>query len=232
MAAALTTESEVTVRNGRIAASAAVVATIGLALSACGGEEEGAAEPQEQDSTATSSAAPAESSEAPDDDGGDVSALPVDDDVTAPGTELKVGERAVVPFEYTDDTKGTIAITVTGIEKGSASDLPEKSDGSSVDSRITPYYISFTVENVGGDDLKYSRVDLDGRLAGGDSTGAVLTVVGGVDQCESESAPSEFNEQGASYESCTIEGSARGDVTEAHFTDAPDYEDNPVVWTK
>ncbi|MBB3050918.1 hypothetical protein FHS23_001941 [Prauserella isguenensis] len=221
-------------RNGRIAASAAVVATIGLALSACGGEEEAAPETQEQTSAPASSAEPDASAaaEPADSDGGEVSALPVDDEVTAPGTELKIGDRAVVPFEYTDEKKGTVAITVTSIEKGSASDLPKKSDGSSVDSRITPYYITFTVENVGGEELEYSRVDLDGRLPGGESTGAVLTVIGGVDQCESESAPSEFNEQGASYESCTIQGSARGDVTEVHFTESPDYEESPVVWTE
>ncbi|GAA1192621.1 hypothetical protein [Prauserella alba] len=218
-------------RKGRIAAAAAM-ATMGLALSACGGEEDADAGQQtpEQSSAPPSSAAPAEASESA--DGGDASALPVDDEITAPGTKLKVGERAVVPFEYTDDKKGTVAITVTDVKKGSPSDLPKKSDGSSIDERITPYYIEFTVENVGGDDLKYSRVDLDGRLAGGDSTGAVLTVMGGVDQCESEDASSEFNEQGASYESCTIQGSARGDVAEVHFTESPDYEENPVVWTK
>ncbi|MBB3666345.1 MULTISPECIES: hypothetical protein [Prauserella salsuginis group] len=219
-------------RKGRIAAAAALT-TMGLALSACGGEgdaDAGQQQNQEQNSAPASSSAPAESSEPA--DGGDVSALPVDDEVTAPGTTLEVGERAVVPFEYTGDKKGTVAITVTDIKKGSHDDLPKKSDGSSADERITPYYIEFTVENVGGDELKYSRVDLDGRLAGGDSTGAVLTVMGGVDQCESESAPSEFDEQGASYESCTIQGSARGDVTEVHFTESPDYEENPVVWTK
>lgn len=199
-------------RNGSIVASAAAIAT-GLLLSACG---DGAAVP-----------------------GGERAAP--GDDITAPGTTLEIGERAVVPFEHKRDKrgvpgtvveKGTIAITVTGVEKGAPADLPQ-SGGSTIDERITPYYISFTVENLDGSTLDNARVELHGRLDGGRSTSLAMGFAQGVDKCESKSAPRFFDEPGLSFTSCTIEPSLYGeDVAEVNFTDAPDYEDSPVVWTR
>lgn len=72
-------------------------------------------------SSEPSSESPADGSG--DDAGNDDGATPAEGDVTAPGTKLKVGDRAVLPFENTSDKKGTIAVTVTAIEKGTEADM-------------------------------------------------------------------------------------------------------------
>jgi hypothetical protein len=214
------------VQKGRIVFAAAL-ATMGLAVSACTGDE---GEPAAQDPPAASTpAAPAPSSESPtadSGDAGDAGDAPAEGDVTAPGTELKVGDRAVVPFEYTSKKKGTIAITVTAIEKGAEADMAafgEKAKG------MTPYFIRMKVENVGGTDLSYASLKLDGVLEGGAGTGVVL--IGDIPgKCDRETAPTEFTTKGASYETCTLTASTGKPVTAAEFDEGDAYGDSPVVW--
>ncbi|MCL6293097.1 hypothetical protein M1212_35100, partial [Streptomyces sp. 43Y-GA-1] len=84
--------------------SAASLAVIGFALSACNGDDgESAAKESPAASASASASAPASSepsSESPTDDSGDSGnggEAPAGD-VTAPGTKLKTGDRAVLPF--------------------------------------------------------------------------------------------------------------------------------------
>ncbi|GAA2628515.1 hypothetical protein GCM10010307_18510 [Streptomyces vastus] len=210
--------------KGRIVFAAAL-ATMGLGLSACAGDEGG---PVAQDSPAASApASSAPSSESPAADSGDDSAAPAEGDVTAPGTELKVGDRAVLPFEYTSEKKGTIAVTVTAIEKGAEADMAafgEKAKG------MTPYFIKMKVENVGGTDLSYASLKLDGVLEGGAGTGVVLfgDIPG---KCDRESAPTEFTTEGASYETCALSATKSSPIIGASFDEGDAYRDSPVVWT-
>jgi hypothetical protein len=213
------------VQKGRFVFAAAVV-TMGLGLSACNSDEEGSAA---QDSPAASTPAPASaepSSESTAAGSGDDSAAPAEGDVTAPGAKLKVGDRAVLPFEYTSEKKGTIAVTVTAIEKGTESDMAAfgaKAKG------MTPYFIKMKVENVGGTDLAYASLKLDGVLEGGSGTGVVL--IGDLPgKCDSESAPAEFNTKGASYETCALSATKGSPVTAASFDEGDAYRDSPVVW--
>jgi hypothetical protein len=210
------------VHKGRIVFAAAL-ATIALGLSACGSDETGSAAPD-----SPSASAPAEpTSENTTPASGDDSAGPVEGDVTSPGTELKIGDRAVLPFEYTSDKKGIIAVTVTAIEKGTEADMAafgEKAKG------MTPYFIKMKVENVGGTDLSYASLKLDGVLDGGTGTGVVL--IGDIPgKCDNESAPTEFATKGASYETCSLTASEGTPVTAAEFNEGDAYSDGPVVWT-
>jgi hypothetical protein len=212
------------VHKGRIVFAAAL-ATMGLGLSACDGDGGG---PVAQDSPAASApASSAPSSESPTADSGDDSAAPTEGDVTAPGTELKVGDRAVLPFEYTSEKKGTIAVTVTAIEKGAEADMAafgEKAKG------MTPYFIKMKVENVGGTDLSYASLKLDGVLEGGAGTGVVL--IGEIPgKCDRESAPTEFTAKGASYETCALSATKSSPIIGASFDEGDAYRDSPVVWT-
>ncbi|MFD4025614.1 hypothetical protein ACFWRV_19170 [Streptomyces sp. NPDC058576] len=202
---------------------AAAVVTMGLALSACN-DDDGA--PAAQDSPKAS--APAEpSSESPAADSGDDGAAPAEGDVTAPGTKLKVGERAVLPFEYTSDKKGTIAVTVTAIEKGAEADMAPFGDDAK---GMTPYFIKMKVENVGGTDLSYASLSLRGALEGGAGTGVVL--VGDIPgKCEADDAPGEFATKGASYETCSLSATKTAPVTAVEFDEGDAYSDSPVVWT-
>ncbi|MFF2185267.1 hypothetical protein [Streptomyces sp. NPDC058155] len=206
---------------------AAALVTLALGLSACDGNEEGAAA---KDTPAASTSDPdAASSEPADEDAGgdaDKEAPAAEGDVAAPGTKLKVGDKAVLPFEYTSDKKGTVAVTVTAIEKGAEADMSafgEKAAG------MTPYFIKMKVENVGGTDMAYASLALNGVLDGGGSTGVIL--VGDIpDKCENEAAPAEFTTKGASYETCTLSATKGEPVTAASFDEGDAYSDDPVVW--
>ncbi|MFI1223810.1 MULTISPECIES: hypothetical protein [unclassified Streptomyces] len=199
---------------------------MGLGLSGCNGDD---GEPAAKESPASSAPAPtssAPSSESPTDDSGD-DAAPATGDVTAPGTELKVGDRAVLPFEYTSDKKGTIAITVTAIEKGAESDMAAFGDKAK---GMTPYFIKMKVENVGGTDLSYASLKLDGALEGGAGTGVVL--IGDLPgKCDRETAPREFTTKGASYETCSLTATKTAPIAAAEFDEGDAYSDSPVVWT-
>ncbi|MBN6042216.1 hypothetical protein [Amycolatopsis sp. 195334CR] len=203
--------------KGRIVFAAAL-ATIGFGLSACGSEP---APPKAPPTPPP--AAPAPSSEPADDAG----AAPVDGEVTAPGTKLKLGERAVLPFEYTKQKKGTIAVTVTAIEKGSEADMAafgEKAKG------MTPYFLKMKVENVGGTDLAHASLKLNGVLEGGSGTGVVL--IGDIPgKCDNETAPAKFTTKGASYETCSLSATKDKPVTAVEFDEGDAYQDGPVVWT-
>ncbi|GAB3569167.1 hypothetical protein GCM10027445_20540 [Amycolatopsis endophytica] len=199
---------------------AALVAPV--LLTACGSDDEpttGAAAPVT--TTAPSSAESSESSEP------SAPASPAAaGDATAPGTELKVGDRAVLPFEYSSSKSGTIAITVTAIERGDSADLAafgERAQG------LTPFYVRATVENVGGTDLSYSSVRLRGLGPDGRSTGVIIS--GDTDKCENESAARDFTTAGAKYDTCILTAaSGSSTVTAAEFSDGDAYSDSPVVW--
>ncbi|UMP05234.1 hypothetical protein [Amycolatopsis sp. EV170708-02-1] len=203
----------------RIALSATGCAAV-LLLSACGGEEKGGS-PAPAPSPAPTSA-PASS---PATSG----TVPVSNaDATAPGTSLKVGERAVVPFKYGNDKSGTIAITVKAIELGPKEDLAsygEKAKG------MTPVYIRMTVENVGGTDLTYSTVRMRAVGPDGKSTGVIIT--GETSACQSESAKKDFKTAGATYETCELQAIRDGgELGGAEFNDGDGYKDDPIVWKK
>ncbi|MFF8500359.1 hypothetical protein ACF07L_06840 [Streptomyces anulatus] len=211
----------------RIVSAAAAVA-LGLGLSACNGDD---SDPAAKESPQASAPAPSEpsepSSESPAADGGDDAAAGGEGDATAPGAELKVGDRAVLPFAYTSDKKGTIAVTVTAIEKGAEADMAAFGDKAK---GMTPYFIKMKVENVGGTDLSYASLKLDGVLEGGAGTGIVL--IGDLPgKCDRESAPREFTTKGASYETCSLTATKGAPVTAAQFDEGDAYSDSPVVWT-
>ncbi|WLQ50118.1 hypothetical protein P8A21_22735 [Streptomyces poriferorum] len=212
--------------KGRIV-SAVALTTLCLGLTACNDGEDSAAQ-ESPSASAPASSDPATSdpsSESPSADPGDDA--PAGGDVTAPGTKLKIGDRAVVPFKYGTDKKGTIAVTVTAIEKGTEADMApfgEKAKG------MTPYYIRMKVENVGGTDLAYSSLRLRGNLAGGGPTGVIL--IGDLPgKCDSETAPRDFTAKGASYETCSLSATKTDPIAVASFEEGDAYSDSPVLWT-
>ncbi|MBN6037722.1 hypothetical protein [Amycolatopsis sp. 195334CR] len=192
-------------------------------LTACGGDDKAAAPPAAP--APAESAAPAAESTAP-------SAAPTgaagSAEVTAPGTELKVGDRAVVPFKYGTDKTGTVAITVNSIDLGSNADLASFGDKAK---GMIPVYIKMTVENVGGTDLSYSSVRL--RAVGPDGRGTGVIITGETPQCKSESAKKDFTTAGAKYETCELQAIREGgEVGGATYTDDAEYKDDVITWKK
>ncbi|GAA5162232.1 hypothetical protein [Amycolatopsis dongchuanensis] len=199
--------------------AAAVLAPV--LLTACGSDDEPTVAAPAPSTTAESTASSAPSSSA-------ASSAPASaGETTAPGTELKVGQRAVVPFEYGTSKKGTIAITVTAIERGENADLAKFGDRAK---GIVPFYVRATVENVDGSDLSYSSLRLRGVGPDGRSTGVIIT--GDTDKCESESADKDFKTAGAKYDTCVLTAAREGgSVAGAEFDAGGDaYSDDPVVW--
>ncbi|WP_164254633.1 hypothetical protein [Streptomyces sp. S4.7] len=202
---------------------AAALVTLALGLSACDGDEEGAAA---EDTPAASTSDPDAASSEPTGGDADNEAPAAGGDVAAPGTKLKVGDKAVLPFEYTSEKKGTVAVTVTAIEEGAEADMAafgEKAAG------MTPYFIKMKVENVGGTDMAYASLKLNGVVDGGGGTGVIL--IGDIPgKCDNETAPAEFTTKGASYETCTLSATKGETVTGASFDEGDAYSDDPVVW--
>ncbi|EIE99084.1 hypothetical protein [Saccharomonospora glauca] len=206
-------------KRGVVPAAVLGLVAVGL-LPACGAEEDTSDAGAANDS-ATTSQAPTGSAETP-----ATSAKDAKQEITPPGTELKLGETATIPYTY-GSSKGTIGITVTEIEKGSEADLAdfENAEG------LVPYFVKFTVENVGGTDLSFSTVDLQPVAANGELTGVFVT--GDIEgKCVTASAEADFKTAGASYESCSVVGSWPGvDVVGAAYN-RDDYAEKPIVWKK
>ncbi|GAA3537730.1 hypothetical protein [Nocardioides daeguensis] len=133
---------------------AALVAAAGLA--GCGSDDPKGAKSAKPSATATSTA-PA-------------SYLPVPDGVTltAPGTQLGLGEEGVVAFERRQGEVGVLAVDVQRIERTS---FQKSFAGWNVDAATaarTPYFVRVKVTNVGDVDLGGLR--LDSVLWGDDGT--------------------------------------------------------------
>ncbi|MFF1558835.1 hypothetical protein [Streptomyces sp. NPDC058279] len=119
-----------------------------------------------------------------------------------PGQSFKIGETATVPFTYGTTTSGTIALTVTSVEQGQAADLDSLKLGDKVKGMI-PYYVHYTVKNVGTTDLAYASVGhMKGLLPDGSEASGV-SVIGTFEKCKDESLPKGFT-NGQSQTNCVI----------------------------
>ncbi|MGW1682767.1 hypothetical protein [Saccharopolyspora sp. NPDC002376] len=186
-----------------------LLATIAAtALTACGGSE-------------PESPRPTSSAEAP------TSAAPVETPpATPPGTTLNVGDRAVIPY---DDglNKGTLALTVTAVEVGDKAYFEQNFGDDAKDA--TPYYIRYTLENLGGTDLGGKNGPrLAGLLADGTTTGTFIT--GDTPDCSNRTSPGNFDKVGAKYENCTLDAAGSGDEVVAARYNGGDYDEKPIIW--
>lgn len=208
-------------------ATAAVLLAAGLGLSACGSDSGSGAEQQNATPVQTETSSSSMSTSTSESEETSATGQASNADFTPPGTELKVGDTATVPFEYIDN-KGTIELTVDAIKKGSSDDLAKYGKQAK---GMTPYYIKYTIKNVGGTDLENARPNFDGLLKDGSSTGVVISgdVAG---KCESEGAPESFKEKGATFDSCDLAATTGAKVTAVEWDQFGDYEDEPIVWTK
>ncbi|MFE2524392.1 hypothetical protein ACFXEL_09175 [Streptomyces sp. NPDC059382] len=179
------------------------LAVVGLALTGCKSGNE------EKDPTSASSSAAARPSKSAEPD---TSASPSagGDDAPAPGTagtaksgqRFKIGEAATVPFKYGTDKTGTIALTVTGIEQGQASDLAALKLGDKAKGMV-PYYIRYSVKNVGTTDLSHTSVGhIKGLLPDG-SEAQGLSIIGTFEKCDDDSLPRDFT-NGKSQTNCAV----------------------------
>ncbi|MGW6447285.1 hypothetical protein [Lentzea sp. NPDC055074] len=198
----------------------ASVATAGLLLSACGSETTGTATPA-TDTTTTTTATSTEKTSA----SKAAPVVPAGGDVTAPGSKLKVGARAVIPYVLSDKS-GTMAVTLTAIEAGAKEDLAKFGDKAK---NITPFYLRVKVENLSGTDLSFTSVSLRGLGEDGKGTGVIIS--GDTPKCDSTSAPRTFKTTGETYETCVLTAAPDGSkVTGGEYNRGDDYVKSPIVW--
>ncbi len=155
-------------------------------------------------------------------------------DVTAPGTELAIGDTAVLPLTYGTEGTATVEVTVTGITEGTSQDLVEAQVEEAQD--YTPFYIQIEMEilEVGpkGFGGYTPGSDFDGLI--GDQDAGTLIVFGDFGPCESGGF--EYDSAvGDTATSCVPALATKGSVVDgAKFSGGTEeydqFDGEPVVW--
>jgi hypothetical protein len=156
------------------------------------------------------------------------------DQITPPGTELRIGEEAFVPHRDERNGRsrdGMVAVTVTSIEEGDQ-DLFHRSVENS--EGWDSYYIRSTVENVSQEDLGTAVFTTDLVEPDGSPTGFVMfdsVQNPGLGACRGETFP-HYAENGTIIESCDVGGIESGRRPGGARYGPPDteYASNPIIW--
>jgi hypothetical protein len=204
---------------------AAVLVALILALSACGG---GDAEPSGSSGSSESGA-----TEAGDDSGSATPAeepyLPVPDGVelTAQGSPLDVGDKAVVAYEPRQDEVAALEITVTRLVDADFKDFvgwkltPETR-------KTSPYFVEARVKNVGDTNLAGEGVPLY-AVDGNNKLIESSTFQSTFKPCSPQVFPKPFkkNDQG---KFCLVYlAPDKGDLTAVSFRPVEEFD--PITWT-
>ena len=207
----------------------ALAAATALITAACSEESGGTA--SDTTTTTTDETTTTESSEPADDapatgETGNI-------EYTAPGTELRIGDKAVVPFTSGGE-QGAIGITVTAVERGDPADIA--SLGADAAGQV-PYFVRFTVTNESGAPFSYiTPPSVNGILDDGRNSGGVYG--GGVDKCEMGESGDDIGTAGAGFESCRIALStgttavagAEYDDDASDIEPGANYQESPITW--
>ncbi|QNF93750.1 hypothetical protein [Janibacter sp. YB324] len=154
-------------------------------------------------------------------------------ELTKPGTELKLGETAVIPQ---GDDGATLELTVTEVTKGSSADLSQLKDADKYKG-YTPVYVQYTMTgtdssaDLGGDVLDdVDPITSDGRKA------STLVIIGTSPfaKCDRNSVPDDFG-PGDTETTCDVAMVQGGqEVSGAQYSpyDGDYADDGAIVWTK
>lgn len=154
-------------------------------------------------------------------------AVPAGIELTEPGSELTLGEEAVVAWQPRADLTGALSLTPQSFERAtmrafSGWRLDDVSRGS------TPYYVHVSVENVGESDLGNVAVPLY-VVDGSDTLIQQSTFGSSFAPCPSTALPKRFP-TGAKAELCLVYLTpARGVLEAASFR--PTQAFDPITWT-
>ena len=221
----------------KLALPAALLAV--LALSACQDDEgsSGSDDPTTESTSESSSETPTEeSSDASE------SASESDDDqasagsVTAPGTELEIGDTAVLPLTYGTKGTATVEVTVTGIKEGTSADLEAAQVKDAAD--YTPFYINLEMKILSVGDEGFGGYtagsDFDGLT--GDQKAGSLIVFGDFAPCDGGGFEHD-SAVGDTATGCVPALATKGSVVDGvQFSGGPDdggydqFDGEPVVW--
>ncbi|MGW4128871.1 hypothetical protein [Amycolatopsis japonica] len=165
--------------------------------------------------------------------------LEVTGEAVKPGTKLKFGEQAIIPF-YSHYAKGVIELTVT-VESVKAPDadidgLPLKDEDKAKLRGKNFFFVREKLTNVDGSNMAevYTPI-LSAKTKSGGWPGSLLGMGDAdVTGCEDQNfAPKDFSTKGAVFESCRLHfGVASDPITSLSYTSQP-YESadsRAVTW--
>ncbi|WP_433176268.1 serine/threonine-protein kinase [Actinoallomurus sp. CA-150999] len=120
-----------------------------------------------------------------------------------PGQTFRIGQTAMVPFLNGGAEK--LAITVTSIEKGAAGDLAALNGTGEQTDGMTPFYVRYTVKNLGGGvpDLSGTSINMDAVLPGGAFTISTQPHVA-FPKCADSPPNNGQLPKGSSYQPCAL----------------------------
>lgn len=218
--------------------TAVTMTTLAVAAAGCGGGSDAktaTAPTSPKATTAAPSPSPSASDSPSASESASADAIVPTGDFTKPGTELKFGDKAMVPFSYAKKT-GVLGITAVGIKAGTKADpaklkLGDKAKG------FMPYYVTFKLTNESGTDFSYlSLTGTDGLLGDGSSAQSVI-LFGKFAPCAGEVATRDFITKGSTLTTCELELAGIGaKVVGANYSKypsddkGPDYGSEPITW--
>lgn len=214
----------------RMLSASAAAGVLMAALTACGGGGDSDAQDSQTNSTAdqtsasasaTGSATSSDSQTSTEATSAATPAATGSTDLTPGGTQLAIGDTAVVPAGDGSD-KYVLELTVTGIDKGTAADL--KSLGLDGDSQV-PYYVKLTAKVVSGN--AEGGDPSEGLVAlAGDTPAQQIIEFGDFKPCNLELF--ETGTVGTTLQTCDPFVAAKGDTVDSvAFTGG---DGDPIVW--
>lgn len=217
-------------RSTRTSLAAALATTLaaGVLLAGCSGASDSTDSADPGSSSSTASASPTGSP-------GTASAsatpyLPVPDGVelTAQGSELEVGDEAVVAYEPRQDRVGVLGIRVDRLERTT---FKQSFRGWQLDKatrRTNPYFVRATVTNEGQTDLGGRPVPL--YIVDGENTLVeASSFASRFEPCPSTPLPKKFAAGDRTKVCLVFLSPDRGELTAVSFR--PTQEFNPITWT-
>ncbi|MCX6399499.1 MAG: hypothetical protein NTX33_06185 [Propionibacteriales bacterium] len=157
-------------------------------------------------------------------------------DVTAPGTELAIGDTAVLPLTYGTEGTATVEVKVVGISEGTSADLKAAEVDDAAD--YTPFYIKVEMKILevgpGGFGSYTPGSDFDG-LTGNTKAGSLI-VFGDFAPCDDGGF--EYDAKaGDTAPGCVPALATKGSTVDGvQFSGGPDdagydqFDGKPVVW--
>ncbi len=206
---------------------AAVLLALLLALSACGGgdSDPSASETSASESDATESSDGETAEEAPTEE----PYLPVPDGVelTAQGSPLDVGDKAVVAYEPRQDKVAALEIKVTALQDADFKDFVGWKLTSET-RKTNPYFVEATVKNVGDTNLGGEGVPLY-AVDGNNKLIEASTFQSTFKPCSPESFPKPFKRNDKGKFCLVYLAPDKGDLTAVSFRPVEEFD--PITWT-
>jgi hypothetical protein len=206
---------------------AAVLLALLLALSACGGgdSDPGASETSASGSDSTESSDGESAEDAPTEE----PYLPVPDGVelTAQGSPLDVGDKAVVAYEPRQDKVAALEIKVTALVDADFNDFVGWKLTSET-RKTSPYFVEATVKNVGDTNLGGEGVPLY-AVDGNNKLIEASTFQSTFKPCSPESFPKPFKRNDKEKFCLVYLAPDKGDLTAVSFRPVEEFD--PITWT-